>query len=93
MRSTEVIRLVWQATEGKLPIVGVGGICTAEDAWQKIIAGAAIVQLYTSWIYQGPLVVREILSGLVQKLESEGLEHISQAVGLEHRAKQLAKDV
>ncbi|CAN1211363.1 Dihydroorotate dehydrogenase (quinone) [Tumidithrix helvetica PCC 7403] len=84
-RSTEVIRLVWQATEGKMPIVGVGGIFTAEDAWQKIIAGASLLQIYTSWVYQGPLVVREILSGLVQKLEAEGLEQISQAVGLAHR--------
>ncbi|WP_330482114.1 quinone-dependent dihydroorotate dehydrogenase [Tumidithrix elongata] len=86
-RSTEVIRLVWQATEGKMPIVGVGGIFTAEDAWQKIVAGASLLQIYTSWIYQGPLVVREILSGLVQKLEAEGLEQISQAVGLDHKAK------
>jgi dihydroorotate dehydrogenase len=83
-RSTAVIRLIWQTTAGRLPIIGVGGISTAEDAWQKIIAGAALVQIYTSWVYEGPLVTRKILMGLVQKLEAEGLEHISQAIGMEH---------
>lgn len=81
-RSTEVIRFVWQQTKGQLPIIGVGGIFTAEDAWEKITAGASLVQVYTGWIYEGPSMVSRILSGLLQKLEERNLSCISQAVGI-----------
>jgi dihydroorotate dehydrogenase len=84
-RSLEVINLIWQTTQGNLPIIGVGGIFTAEDAWQKIIAGAAIVQVYTGLIYEGPMIVKNILQGLVAKLEANGLENIQQAIGLAHK--------
>ena len=84
-RSVEVIRLIWQTAQGSLPIIGVGGIFTAEDAWQKIIAGAAIVQVYTGLIYEGPIVVKQILQGLVAKLEAHGFDNIQQAIGLAHR--------
>jgi dihydroorotate dehydrogenase len=84
-RSLEVINLIWQTTQGSLPIVGVGGIFTAEDAWQKITAGAAIVQVYTGLIYEGPMIVKNILQGLVAKLEANGLENIQQAIGLAHK--------
>jgi len=82
-RSTEVIRFIWQQTQGQLPIIGVGGIFTALDAWEKITAGASLVQVYTGWIYEGPWMVRRILEGLLQKLEERGLNSISEAVGLE----------
>jgi dihydroorotate dehydrogenase len=84
-RSLAVINLIWQTTQGSLPIIGVGGIFTAEDAWQKIIAGAAIVQVYTGLIYQGPMMIKQILQGLVAKLETHDLENIQQAIGLAHR--------
>jgi dihydroorotate dehydrogenase len=84
-RSLEVINLIWQTTQGSLPIIGVGGIFTAEDAWQKITAGAAIVQVYTGLIYVGPMIVKNILKGLVAKLEANGLDHIQQAIGLSHK--------
>lgn len=80
-RSTEVIRLIYQATSGNLPIIGVGGIFTADDAWEKITVGASLVQIYTGWIYQGPLVVRQILEGLVVKMRESGFSRISQAIG------------
>jgi dihydroorotate dehydrogenase len=80
-RSTEVVRLIYQATSGNLPIIGVGGIFTADDAWEKITAGASLVQIYTGWIYQGPLAVRQILAGIVQKMREIGFTHISQAIG------------
>ncbi|MEL6554458.1 MAG: quinone-dependent dihydroorotate dehydrogenase [Cyanobacteria bacterium J06621_11] len=83
-RSTEVIRLIYQQTQGTLPIIGVGGIFTAEDAWAKITAGASLLQTYTGWVYQGPTMVKEILQGISQKLEDRGLRHISQAVGIAH---------
>ncbi len=82
-RSTEVIRFIWQHTQGTVPIVGVGGIFTAEDAWEKITAGASLVQVYTGWIYEGPGMVRRILEGLLQKLAIHNLSHLSQAVGQE----------
>lgn len=83
-RSTEVIRFIWQYTKGELPIIGVGGIFTAEDAWEKIAAGASLIQVYTGWVYEGPWMVRRILQGLLQKLEEKGFSSISEAVGSEN---------
>lgn len=80
-RSTAVIRFIWKQTQGELPIIGVGGIFTAEDAWEKITAGASLVQVYTGWIYEGPFMLRQILAGLLQKLAERGLSSISEAVG------------
>ena len=80
-RSTEVIRFIWQQTEGKLPIIGVGGIFTADDAWEKITAGATLIQVYTGWVYEGPWMVRRILHGLLNKLEENGFNSISEAIG------------
>jgi len=82
-RSTEVIRFIYKETQGKLPIIGVGGIFTAEDAWEKIAAGASLIQVYTGWVYEGPWMVRRILAGLLQKLKEQGLTSISEAVGWE----------
>jgi dihydroorotate dehydrogenase len=81
-RSTEVIRFIYQQTGGTLPIIGVGGIFTAEDAWEKITAGASLIQVYTGWIYEGPGMVQRILKGLVQKMEEHGLQNIGEAIGL-----------
>jgi dihydroorotate dehydrogenase len=86
-RSTEVIRFIWQQTQGQLPIIGVGGIFSPEDAWEKITAGASLIQVYTGWIYEGPMMVRRILTGLVSKLEESGLTSINAAVGLAVKAK------
>lgn len=82
-RATEIIRYIYQQTNGELPIIGVGGIFTAADAWQKITAGACLVQVYTGWIYEGPAMVRHILAGLITKLEQHQLNSISAAIGLE----------
>ncbi len=84
-RSTEVIRFIYQETEGKLPIIGVGGIFNAADAWSKIIAGASILQVYTGWVYEGPWMVNQVLSGLLVKLAEQGLDSIKDAVGLENQ--------
>ncbi len=82
-RSTEVIRFIAAQTQGKMPIIGVGGIFSPEDAWEKITAGASLLQVYTGWIYEGPFMVRRILQGLLSKLEQNGLNSISEAVGLQ----------
>jgi dihydroorotate dehydrogenase len=81
-RSTEVIRFIYQETQGKLPIIGVGGIFTSDDAWEKIIAGASLIQVYTGWIYQGPWMVRRVMEGLAQKLDETGLKTLAEAIGV-----------
>jgi dihydroorotate dehydrogenase len=80
-RSTEVIRHLYRQTRGKLPIIGVGGIFDADDAWEKIIAGASLVQVYTGLVYEGPGLARAIVNGLRHRLAAEGMSTISQAVG------------
>jgi len=80
-QSTAVIRFIHQQTQGQLPIIGVGGIFTAADAWEKIAAGASLVQVYTGWIYEGPFMVRRILEGLGERLAAYGFGQLSEAVG------------
>ncbi len=81
-KSTEVIRFIHQQTGGSLPIIGVGGIFTADDAWEKITAGASLIQVYTGWTYNGPWMIDRILTGLLAKLEARGLTSIADAVGI-----------
>jgi dihydroorotate dehydrogenase len=81
-RSTKMIADLYELTRGRIPLIGVGGIFTAEDAWEKITAGATLVQLYTGFIYQGPNIAREINEGLAKILAREGLKNISDAVGI-----------
>jgi dihydroorotate dehydrogenase len=80
-RSTEIIRHLRRQSRGALPIIGVGGIFDACDAWEKITAGASLVQIYTSLIYRGPGVVREIIGGLKERLAQAGMSRLDQAVG------------
>lgn len=80
-RSTEVVRHLFRQTRGKLPIIGVGGIFSVEDAWEKIIAGAALLQVYTGLVYRGPGMARELVAGLRQRLAQEGFSSLAQAVG------------
>jgi dihydroorotate dehydrogenase len=80
-RSNEVIGQIFRATRGRLPIVGVGGIFTAADAWEKIRAGASLIQIYTGFIYEGPGVVKRINEGLASILKREGFPSLDEAVG------------
>ncbi|HKP81332.1 MAG TPA: dihydroorotate dehydrogenase (quinone), partial [Pyrinomonadaceae bacterium] len=80
-RSTKMIAELYELTGGRIPLIGVGGIFTAEDAWEKITAGASLVQLYTGFIYQGPNIAREINEGLAAILAREGFANINEAVG------------
>ena len=84
-RSTEVIRHLSQQSKGKVPIIGVGGIFTVEDAWEKITAGASLIQLYTGFIYEGPMLPKRIVAGLTEKLRERGMKIISEAVGSGNR--------
>ena len=80
-RSNEVIAQIYRLTRGALPIIGVGGVFTAEDAWEKICAGASLIQLYTGFIYEGPSVARRINEGLAEILKHEGFGSLNEVVG------------
>ena len=80
-RALEVLRRLRATAGPALPLVGVGGIDSAETAWERIAAGASLVQLYTGWIYEGPELVPAILEGLGRQLDRHGLAHLGQAVG------------
>ncbi len=83
-RANEMISYVYKRTDGKLTIIGVGGIFTAEDAYEKIKSGASLLQMITGMIFEGPQVVRKINKGLVKLLEQDGYENIAGAVGKYH---------
>lgn len=80
-RSTDVIRHLYSRTNGKVPIIGVGGIFNADDAWEKITAGASLVQCYTGLVYEGPGLAKQIVAGLRKKLEQAGMKNLQSAVG------------
>jgi len=79
-RSTEVIRLLYRRLRGQVPIVGVGGIESADDAWEKMVAGADLIQVYTGFIYQGPALVRRICRGLLRRTRAAGCNTLEEAV-------------
>ena len=85
-RSTEIVRHLFRQSAGKIPIIGVGGVFSAADAWEKIVAGASLVQVYTGFVYEGPALPGEIVKGLRKRLADHGLDRLEQAVGLENRA-------
>ena len=80
-RSTEMVRHLYKQTSGKLPIIGVGGIFTADDAWEKITAGASLVQCYTGLVYEGPALAKRIVTGLREKVAAGGFKTLNAAVG------------
>ena len=81
--STVKIRQIYRLTKGQLPIVGVGGVFSGQDAYEKIKAGASLIQIYTALAYQGPPVVRKINRELAQLLKQDGYSNVKQAVGKE----------
>jgi dihydroorotate dehydrogenase len=85
--STAVLADMYRLTGGKLPLIGVGGIASAADAYAKIRAGASLLQIYTALVYEGPGLVERIKRGLAAKLRADGFTSIAQAVGAGHRGK------
>lgn len=83
--STDVLRYIYSKTEGKIPLIGVGGIEDGASAYQKIRAGASFVQLYTALVYKGPSCVSDILKDLKVCLARDGFDNVSQAVGVDCR--------
>jgi len=82
-RSTQWIRAIYQEVGGKVPIIGVGGIFNGDDAYEKIRAGASLVQVYTGMIYEGPGIAKAINKRLLQLMEKDGFSNIKQAVGVD----------
>lgn len=83
--STEVLRDMYRLTEGRLPLIGVGGIASGRDAYAKIRAGASLVQLYTALIFQGPGLVGRLKRELAECLRADGFATVASAVGADHR--------
>ena len=79
--STAVLRDFARSLDGAVPLIGVGGVSSAKEAYAKILAGASLVQLYTALVYQGPGLVPEILTGLADFLKADGYGSVSDAVG------------
>jgi dihydroorotate dehydrogenase len=78
--STQVIRRLYASLQGRIPIIGVGGIGDADDAWEKLVAGADLLQIYTAFIYRGPGIVSEIVRGLASIVRAHGATNLSDAL-------------
>lgn len=89
--STKVISDFYKATKGCVPIIGVGGVSSGQDAYDKIKAGASLVQLYTSLTYEGPPIINKIKRELVSLVERDNLSSISDAIGIDHRSSTKSK--
>jgi dihydroorotate dehydrogenase len=83
-RSTEVLARLYRLTQGKMPLIGVGGVGTAEQAYAKIRAGASAVQVYTAMVYEGMSLPTRIARGLDELLAKDGFANISEAVGADN---------
>ena len=80
-KSNEVLRNFYHLTDGKIPLIGVGGISSAQDAYTKIKNGASLIQIYSAFIYQGFALVEEIKKQLSENLKKDGFKNISEAIG------------
>src|SRR3954453_13764862 len=83
--STEVLRDMYRLTHGRLPLIGVGGVAGADDAYAKMRAGASLVQLYTALVFKGAGLLGRIKSGLAERLRRDGFASVGDAVGADHR--------
>jgi len=79
--STNIIKNFYKQLHGKIPIIGVGGVNSGKSAYEKIIAGASLLQLYTGFVYRGPSAAKDIKKELIQILKAEGIKNIKEAVG------------
>ncbi len=79
--STNMIKKFYKQLEGKIPIIGVGGVNSGKSAYEKIAAGASLLQLYTGFVYEGPAVAKNIKKELIQILKTDGIKNIKEVVG------------
>jgi dihydroorotate dehydrogenase len=83
-RSTSVLSDLYRFTQGKIPLIGVGGVASGQDAYRKIRAGASLVQLYSALTYAGPVLIPRIKADLAALLRRDGFASASHAVGADH---------
>lgn len=83
--STRLLSKFYEMTDGQIPLIGCGGVSTGEEAYQKIRAGASLVQIYTALVYEGPLVVEKIKKDLAALVRRDGFESISEVIGADHK--------
>lgn len=86
-QSNQILKLFYQETKGKIPLIGVGGITNGDDAYTKIKLGASLVQLYSSLVYEGFYLVEKIKKELDYLLKKDGFDNINQAIGIENKIK------
>ena len=84
-RACEVLRGLHRRTQGQIPLIGVGGIFSGEDAYTRIKAGASLIQIYTGLVYEGPYLPRRINDTLLKLMERDGVKHLSELIGTESR--------
>lgn len=82
-RSTQVIRTLYRVVGTHIPIIGVGGVGSGQDAYEKLRAGASLIQVYTAFIYQGPAIARTIKTQLLELLRRDGFNSVGEAVGVD----------
>lgn len=82
-RANGLVKYLYRKTKGKMPIIGVGGIASAEQAYERIKAGASLIQVYTGLVYEGPGLIRSIKQGLVKLMEEDGHSSVAHIVGIE----------
>jgi len=85
--SNELIRKFFNIVKKQIPIIGVGGVDSAESAYNKILSGASLIQLYTGMIYQGPYLIKKIKEELIKKLKSDGVKNLNEIIGQKDLAK------
>jgi len=85
--STKLLGTIYQLTEGKIPLIGSGGVFTGKDAYAKIRAGATLIQIYTAMVFRGPYVVSHITDELTALLKRDGFSCVNDAVGADYRKK------
>jgi dihydroorotate dehydrogenase len=90
-RAVEVLRILRARTSGRIPLVSVGGIETSEDAWQRILAGATLLQVYTAFVYDGPLCARRMNRGIARRLRESEWSSLEEASGSDPKAEPLPK--
>ncbi len=83
--STQLLRRMYELTNGAVPLVGVGGVSSGADAYAKIRAGASLIQLYTALVFDGPVILSKIKRDLAVLLERDGYTSVADAVGADHR--------
>jgi dihydroorotate dehydrogenase len=84
-QSTEMISKIYKMTNGEFPIVGVGGIMSGEDAWQKICAGASLLQAYSGFVFEGASLTKQVVNGIEKNMRKNGYSTLDQAIGSAHR--------